>query len=229
MTHISKRFKKIKDEGFDAYKLYSADEAVSLVKKLVPTKFDASVEVHIHLGIDPKKGDQSVRGNAILPHGTGKSKKIIAFVSPEKEKEAKEAGADIVADDETINAIKTTQKVDADIAVATPDMMRKLAPIAKVLGQKGMMPNPKTDTVNPNIAKVIKDIKSGSKISFKADDTANLHQIIGKVSFDEAKLKENFETFMDVVKKAKPDTMKGTYLRSVTMCSSMGPGIKVAV
>lgn len=226
MSKQSKRLKNAYKE-LEPGKIYTADEAVELVKKLAPTKFDGSVEVHIRLGIDPKKSDQSVRGTVVLPHGTGKTRRVIAFVPAAKEKEAKDAGADIIGDENVINEIKTTQKINFDIAVATPDMMRKLAPVAKILGQKGLMPNPKTETVTPNFVQTIKDLKSGGKISFKADDTANLHQIIGKVSFDADKLKTNFVTFIEAVKKLKPDSMKGTYMKNIILTASMGPAIKV--
>src|SRR3990167_2845999 len=226
MSKQSKRLKNAYKE-LEPGKIYPVDQAVELVKKLAPTKFDGSVEVHIRLGIDPKKSDQSVRGTVVLPHGTGKTRRVIAFVPAAKEKEAKDAGADIIGDENTINEIKTTQKINFDIAVATPDMMRKLAPVAKILCQKGLMPNPKTKTVTPNFVQTIKDLKSGGKISFKADDTANLHQIIGKVSFDADKLKANFVTFIEAVKKLKPDSMKGTYMKNIILTTSMGPAIKV--
>lgn len=227
MRKYSKRLKTART-SIEAGKVYSLEEALELVKTLGVTKFDAGVEVHIRLGTDPKKTDQSVRGTTVLPHGTGKTRRVIAFVGPQNEKEAKDAGADIIADENAIQMIKTTQKVDADIAVATPDMMRKLAPIAKILGQKGMMPNPKTETVTPHIAKTIKDLKSGGKISFRSDDTGNIHQLIGRVSFSTDKLKENYEAFLEIVRKVKPETVKGTFIKGITLCSSMGPGIKIA-
>lgn len=211
----------------DKNKVYSWDEAIKLVKETSGVKFDASVEVHAHLGIDPKKGEQQVRASASLPHGTGKTKKVAAFVSPEKEKEAKDAGADFVYGEEDIKRIKDTGKIEFDVAVTTPDMMAKLAAVAKVLGPKGLMPNPKTETVSPNVKKMIEELKKG-KITFKNDDTSNIHQSIGKVSFSEAQLKENLAAFLDVLKRAKPTTSKGTYLQNLIICSTMGPAIRIA-
>jgi large subunit ribosomal protein L1 len=207
--------------------VYTWDDALKLAKETSKVKFDASVELHINLGIDPKKGDQQIRSTVVLPHGTGKSKKIAAFVSPEKEKDAKEAGADLVCGEDEIKKIKETEKVDFDIAVTTPDMMPKLASIAKVLGPKGLMPNPKTDTVGPNIKKIIEELKKG-KITFKNDDTGNVHVSIGKVSFSEAQLKENLTAFMEALKKTKPSSSKGTFMKNIVVQSTMGPAIKIS-
>jgi large subunit ribosomal protein L1 len=223
---MNKRMKQIAAK-VDKNKVYSWDEAIKLVKETSGVKFDASVEVHAHLGIDPKKGEQQVRASASLPHGTGKTKKVAAFVSPEKEKEAKDAGADFVYGEEDIKRIKDTGKIEFDVAVTTPDMMAKLAAVAKVLGPKGLMPNPKTETVSPNVKKMIEELKKG-KITFKNDDTSNIHQSIGKVSFSEAQLKENLAAFLDVLKRAKPTTSKGTYLQNLIICSTMGPAIRIA-
>lgn len=211
----------------DSNKVYGIDEAIDLVKKTSGTKFDASVEVHLRLGIDPKKSDQSVRGTVSLPHGTGKTKKVCAFVSADKEKEAKEAGADIVATQETIDEIGKTGKIDFDIAVATPDMMPKLAKIAKVLGPKGLMPNPKSDTVSAQVTKMISELKKG-KIAYKNDDAGIIHTVIGKVSFDAPKLKENYEALMEAIRKSKPSSSKGVFMKNVTVVSTMGPGIRTA-
>ncbi len=210
----------------DKNKVYTAEEAIKLVKETSTVKFDASVEVHAQLGIDPKKGDQQIRSTVVLPHGTGKSTKVAAFVSADKEKEAKEAGADFVYSEEDIKRIKDTGKIEFDVAVTTPDMMPKMAVAAKVLGPRGLMPSPKTETVSPNIKKMIEELKKG-KITFKNDDGANIHQAIGKVSFDEVKLKENFDVFMDTLKKIKPNSSKGTYIKSLSICSTMGPAIKI--
>jgi len=211
----------------DKTKVYSLDEAVKLVKETSAVKFDAGVEVHACLGIDPKKGEQQIRATVVLPHGTGKAKKIAAFVTPEKEKEAQEAGADLVYGEEDIKKIKDTDKIEFDVAITTPDMMPKLAAIAKVLGPKGLMPNPKTETVGPNIKKMIEEMRRG-KITFKNDDTGNVHQLVGRVSFSEAQLKENLAAFLDALKKAKPSTTKGTYLKNLILCSSMGPAIRIS-
>lgn len=226
MPH-SKRFINLK-KLIDSKKAYPLEEALELVKKTATTKFDSGVEVHIRLGIDPKKGDQQVRGSVILPHGTGKTKKIAAFVSDNQQAEAKEAGADIIGNEEYIATIKKSGKCDFDIAIATPEMMKKLAPIAKILGPKGLMPSPKDGTVTPDIKKVIAELKKGKTI-FKNDDSANLHILIGKISFSREKLKENFETLLGIIKRAKPAGAKGIYIKNISLTSSMGPGIKVAV
>ena len=211
----------------DSQKTYSANDAIDLVKKTSNTKFDATVEVHIRLGIDPKKSDQQVRGTVSLPHGTGKTKKVAAFVASDKEKEAKEAGADQVGGEEMIAELLKTQKIDFDIAVSTPDMMPKMAKVAKILGPKGLMPNPKSETVSSNITKMITELKKG-KVAFKSDDAGIIHAVVGKVSFDAQKLAENYEALMEAIRKAKPSSSKGTYLKSVTVASRMGPGIRTA-
>lgn len=208
-------------------KLYTLDEAVALLKDTSGVKFDASVEVHANLGIDPKKGEQQIRGTVVMPHGTGKKIKIAAFVTADKEKDAKEAGADFIYGEEEIKKIKDTGKIDFDIAVTTPDMMPKLAMAAKVLGPKGLMPNPKTETVNPNVKKMIEDLKKG-KITFKNDDTANVHVGVGKVSFSEAQIKENITAFIEVLTKAKPSTAKGTFIKNLVVKTTMGPAIKIS-
>ncbi|MDO8499046.1 MAG: 50S ribosomal protein L1 [bacterium] len=211
----------------DKNKVYAIDEALALVKETSGVKFDAAVEIHAKLGIDPKKGEQQIRATVTLPHGTGKTKTIAAFVNPEKEKEAKDAGADFVYGLEDINKIKTTGKIEFEVAVTTPDMMPKLAVIAKILGPKGLMPNPKTETVGPHIRKMIEELKKG-KLTFKNDDTGNIHVPIGRVSFAPAQLKENFLALMEAVIKAKPNTSKGQYLKNLIVCSTMGPAIKIA-
>lgn len=229
-THMAhgKRYKTLKAEIIKG-KSYSPAEAIELVKKQATTKFDSSIEVHVRLGIDVKKSDQQVRATVSLPHGTGKTKKVAVFVaSAEKEKEAREAGADVVGGEELINEIAKTGKYDFEIAVTTPDMMPKMAKVAKVLGPKGLMPSPKNETVTTNITKTVGELRKG-KVAFKVDDTANLHQMIGKASFTAAQLTENFTALMDAIRKAKPSTSKGVYLLGVTLTSTMGPGVKVSV
>ncbi|MEA1962990.1 MAG: 50S ribosomal protein L1 [Patescibacteria group bacterium] len=225
-----KKKKEVKPDalGFDKQKVYSLEEAVELTKKLSKTKFDASVEAHFRLGINAKKGDQQIRTAVSLPHGTGKTIKVAAFVSPEKEKEAKEAGADFAGSEDLIAEIKKTEKTDFQVAVAEPAIMRNLAQIAKILGTRGLMPSPKNETVTPNPIKAIKELKKG-KINFKNDDTGNIHAVIGKVSFDDKKLIENFNVLAEAIKKAKPAKAKGVYIKNISISSSMGSGIKIVV
>jgi len=213
---------------YDRMKTYSIEEALEIVKKLTKTKFDASVEVHFRLGINTKKGDQQVRGAVSLPNGTGKTVKVAAFVSPENEKAAKAAGADFVGGDELIAEIKKTEKTDFQVAIAEPLMMKNLAVIAKILGTRGLMPSPKNDTVTTNPAKTIEELKKG-KISFKNDDTANVHTVIGKVSFETKKLVENYQTLLDTLKKAKPASSKGSFIKNISIASSMSAGVKVSL
>lgn len=210
----------------DKKKVYTLDEAIALIKETSNVKFDSSVELHVRLGINTKKSDQQIRATVTLPHGTGKTKRIAAFVGPNDEKIAKDAGADLVLGEEEIKTIKDTGKIDFDIAVATPEMMPKLAIIARILGPKGIMPNPKTDTVDKNVVKMIESLKKG-KAAFKNDDTGNVHQIIGKASFEDKKLKENITTFLDALKKAKPPSAKGAYIKTAHLTSAMGPSIKI--
>lgn len=213
----------------DKNKLYNLADAVALVKQTSTVKFDASVEVHANLGIDPSKSDQQIRSTVALPHGTGKAKKIAAFVSSNSEKAAQEAGADFVYGEDDIKKIKdNTLKIEFDIAVATPDMMPKLALAAKVLGPKGLMPNPKTDTVSPDVKKMITELKKG-KAAFKNDDGGNVHQSVGKVSFTDVQLTENITAFLDVLRRIKPNSAKGTYIKSLYLTSAMGPSVKVEV
>ncbi len=222
----SKRFTSLKENA--QQKALGTSQAVALVKTNATAKFDETVELHFNLGIDPKQGDQQIRGTISLPHGTGKSKRIAAFVDPANEAAAKAAGADIVATEETINEIVRTGKIDFDVAVAVPSMMVKLAKAAKILGPRGLMPNPKTETVSPNVAKMIEEQKAG-KISFKNDNTANVHMIVGKASFSAEQLTENVNAAIDALRKVKPVSSKGAYFKSVTLTSTMGPSVRVEV
>lgn len=222
-----KRYQEAK-KSIEPKKSYSLEEALDIIKNGPKEKFDAGVEVHLKLGIDPKKGDQLVRGTLVLPNSVGKTKKIAAFVEPAQEKDAKEAGAEIVGGEELIKEIKTSGKVNFEIAVATPAMMPKLAQVAKILGPKGLMPNPKTETVGPNVKKMVDELKKG-KINFKNDDGGNIHQLLGKVSFDKEKLLANLSAFLEAVKKAKPAAAKGVYIQTAVLCTTMGPGIKISV
>lgn len=208
--------------------LYQPQEALELCKKLSYENFDASIEVHVRTGIDPKKGDQIIRASVTLPHGTGKTKKVAVFAEGEKATEAREAGADIVGGPELIAEIKASGRIDFDIAIATPDLMKNLASVAKVLGPKGLMPSPKNDTVTNNIKEAIAAVKAG-KITFKNDDSGIVHQVIGRRSFDIDKLSENYAVFVEAIRKAKPAPVKGTYIKGITIATTMGPGIKVAV
>lgn len=220
--------KNTQDTGFIKTQSYSITEALELTKKLSKTKFDSTIEVHLIMGIDPRKGDQQVRGAISLPHGTGRQVRVAAFVSSDKEAACKAAGADLVGGDELIAEIAKTEKTDFQVAVAEPAMMKNLAKIAKILGTRGLMPSPKNETVTTNPAKAVEELKKG-KVSFKNDDTANLHAIIGKTSFETAKLAENFQTFIDAVKKTKPASAKGSYIKKAVLSSTMGPGIKVSL
>ncbi len=224
MPH-SKRYTGLKAK-VEAKKLYTPKDALELVRASASTKFDETVEVHANLGIDVKKSDQMIRSTLVFPHTAGKIKKVAAFVPEAKEKEAKDAGADLVGGEELVEEIAKTGKINFDVAVATPDMMPKLAKVAKILGPKGLMPNPKTDTVGPQIGKIIEELKKG-KIAYKNDATGNVHVVIGKASLDAEKLLENFLVLMEALKKNKPATSKGTFIKSLTVTSTMGPGVKV--
>jgi len=223
----SQRYQKAKSL-VDSKKAYSLEEAIDLVKKSSTVKFDATLELHLHLGIDPKKGEEQIRSTLVFPNPFGKSKKVIAFVETAKENEAKEAGADIIGSEEIISEIAKTNKINFDIAVATPNMMPKLAKIAKILGPKGLMPNPKTETVSPQIGKIVQELKKG-KLAFKNDDTGNLHLPIGKASFDKEKLLANLQIALERIKKSKPNTSKGIFIKRAVLTSTMGPSFKLQI
>jgi len=207
---------------------YTIEEAIKLAMETSTVKFDATVEFHARLGIDPKKGDQLIRSTVDLPHGTGKKIRIGAIVPDAMAKEVKEAGASLVGGIELIDEIAKTKKLNFDIMVTTPDMMKEMAKIAKILGPKGIMPNPKTETVTPNPAKIVRELTKG-KISFKNDDTANVHVPIGKISFGEEKLSQNLNTFLEGLKKLKPVSSKGLFIRSAYLSTAMGPSIKLSI
>ncbi|NPC90825.1 50S ribosomal protein L1 [Bacillus sp. WMMC1349] len=206
-------------------KAYDVNEAIELVKKTNTAKFDATVEAAFRLGVDPRKNDQQIRGAVVLPNGTGKTQRVLVFAKGEKAKEAEAAGADYVGDTDYINKIQQGW-FEFDVIVATPDMMGEVGKIGRVLGPKGLMPNPKTGTVTFEVEKAVNEIKAG-KVEYRVDKAGNIHVPIGKVSFDDVKLVENFATIYDTVMKAKPAAAKGVYVKNVSVTSTMGPGIKV--
>ena len=210
----------------DKTNLYEVSEAMDLIRKTSKAKFDETIEVHIKLGVDGRHADQQVRGAIVLPHGTGKSKKVLVFAKGPKAQEAEAAGADYVGAEEMAQKIQTENWFDFDVVVATPDMMGVVGRLGKVLGPKGLMPNPKSGTVTMDITKALEEIKAG-KVEYRLDKTNIIHTPIGKASFGAQKLEENFKALMEAVVKAKPAAAKGQYLRSVTVASTMGPGIKL--
>ncbi len=210
----------------DRTRLYEPVEAMDLVQKAAPAKFDETVEAHIKLGVDSRHADQQVRGAVVLPHGTGKTVRVLVFAKGDKATEAEQNGADYVGSEDLVNKIQKENWFEFDVVVATPDMMGVVGRLGRVLGPKGLMPNPKAGTVTMDIAKAIADIKAG-KIEYRLDKTNIIHCPIGKVSFGTEKLHDNFHTLIDAVVKAKPSAAKGQYLRSVTVTSTMGPGIKI--
>ncbi|MFN5847584.1 MAG: 50S ribosomal protein L1 [Chitinophagales bacterium] len=209
----------------DSSKLYSIDEASTLVKKVSVTKFDASVDLHIRLGIDPRKADQALRGTVSLPNGSGKSKSVLVFCKPEKEADAKAAGADYVGLDEYITKIEQGW-TDIDVIIATPDVMATIAKLGRVLGPRNLMPNPKSGTVTPDVAKAVEEVKKG-KIAFRVDKFGIVHSSIGRISFSPEQIKQNAEEFISTLVKMKPSTAKGTYMKSISMASTMSPGINI--
>ena len=209
----------------DRTKAYSVVEAVELAKKANFSKFDATVEVAFRLGVDPKKADQQIRGAVVLPNGTGKTQRVLVFAKGEKAKEAEAAGADLVGDADYINKIQQGW-FDFDVIVATPDMMGEVGKLGRVLGPKGLMPNPKTGTVTFDVTKAVNEIKAG-KVEYRVDKAGNIHAPIGKVSFEDAKLVENFTTIYETLQKVKPAAAKGTYMKNISVTTTMGPGVKV--
>lgn len=220
-----KKYQQIKSK-IDSTKTYSLDEAIDFIKKNPAANFDESIEIHITLGIDPSKTEQQIRGSVNLPAGILKKKTIAAFVTPDKTAEAKEAGADIVGGQDLIEAIRTTEKCDFDIAIAEPVMMKDLAKIAKILGPRGLMPNPKSETITTNLKKTIEELAKG-KINFKNDSSGIVHQALGKLSWPPENTKKNITALLEAVKKSKPQTVKGNFVKNITISSTMGPGIKI--
>ncbi len=224
MAKITKNNKEVRAK-YDPEQEYSVEEASQLVKDVTFTKFDASVDLAIRLGVDPRKADQMVRGVVALPHGTGKEMKVLALVTPEKEADAKEAGADFVGLDEFIKKIEGGW-TDIDVIVTQPAVMAKVGKLGRVLGPRGLMPNPKSGTVTDDIAKAVKEVKGG-KIDFKVDKTGIIHASIGRVSFSQEQIADNAKELLNTVNKLKPSSAKGTYMKSVSMSSTMGPGISI--
>lgn len=221
------RGKKYKDSAkqIDRAVQYEPADALGLVVKTAPAKFDETVEIHIKLGVDSRHADQQVRGAVVLPHGTGKTVRVLVFAKGDKAKEAEAAGADFVGDDDLVKKIQTENWFGFDVCVATPDMMGTIGRIARILGPKGLMPNPKSGTVTMDVTKAINDIKAG-KVEYRVDKTSIVHVPVGKVSFGVDKLQENLNTLMDAVIKAKPAAAKGTYIKSLVLSTTMGPGVK---
>ncbi len=212
-------------EKYDHQKLHDLEEALELIEQMGQAKFDESVDAAVRLGVDPRKSDQMVRGTAVLPHGTGKTVRVVVFAKGDKEKEAEEAGADAVGAEDLIKRIQDGW-LDFDKAVATPDMMGQVSKLGKVLGPRGMMPNPKVGTVTMDIARAVNELKGG-KVEFRVDKGANVHATIGKHSFGRDKLRENFLSLYQALVKARPDAAKGTYIKNISLATTMGPGVKV--
>ena len=215
-------------EKVDRTKLYDIEEAIKLVKETSNSKFDGTLEVAMNLNLDQKKADQQLRGAVVLPNGTGKSKKILVLAKGEQAKAAEKAGADFVGDIDMINKIEKENWFDFDVIISTPEMMPMLGKIGKLLGPKGLMPNPKTGTVTTDVAKAIEETKKG-KVNYRTDSFGNIHGVFGKASFEDEKLIENLKAFVNVILKAKPSTIKGIYVKNITISSTMGPGIKLDI
>ena len=224
MKHGKKYIDSVK--AIESTKLYEVDEAINLVLNTAKAKFDETVELHVRLGVDPKQADQQVRGVLVLPNGTGKNVRVLVLAKGEKADQAKEAGADFVGAEEMIQKIQSENWFDYDVIITTPDMMGLVGRIGKILGPKGLMPNPKSGTVTMDVAKAIKDTKAG-KVEYRLDKNAIIHCAIGKKSFGLEKLKENYEALIEAIVKAKPAAAKGQYVKSVALASTMGPGVKI--
>ena len=214
-------------KAYDKTKLYEVEEAMDVVLNTSKAKFDETIEFHVRLGVDPKQADQQVRGVIVLPHGTGKKVKVLVIAKGDKADEAQQAGADYVGAEELVMKIQKDNWFDFDTVITTPDMMGVVGRIGKLLGPKGLMPNPKSGTVTPDVAKAVKDVKAG-KVEYRLDKTAVIHCVIGKKSFGKEKLTENFNALLDAIVKAKPAAAKGTYIKSISLASTMGPGVKVS-
>jgi len=222
---LSKK-RKVAEGKVDSNKLYTLTEASKLVKDVTTCKFNASVDLHVQLGVDPKKADQAVRGTTALPHGTGKTKKVLVLCSPDKEDEAKAAGADYVGLDEYVTKIEKESWMDFDVVIATPNVMAKLGKIARILGPRNLMPNPKSGTVTPEVGKAVNEVKKG-KIAFKVDKFGIVHTSIGRVNFTPDQLHENATALLQTLSKLKPSSAKGVYFKGISMASTMSPGINV--
>ena len=223
----SKRYASV-SEKVDKKKAYSVDEAVKIVKEASSAKFDETVEVHMNMNLDTKKADQQLRGAVVLPNGTGKSQKVLVLAKGDQAKAAKEAGADFVGDADMIEKIEKENWFEYDVIIATPEMMPMLGKIGKLLGPKGLMPNPKTGTVTMDVKKAVEDTKKG-KVEYRTDSFGNIHGIIGKVSFDDSKLVENLTSFIGTIMKLKPASVKGNYVKNISISSTMGPGVKLEI
>lgn len=224
MAKLSKK-RAVAEAKVDREKLYSLTEAMALVKEVNTTKFDCSVDVHVRLGVDPRKADQAIRGTVSLPHGTGKTKKVLVFCTPDKEQEAIDAGADYVGLDEYVKKVQDGW-TDIDVIIAMPNVMAQVGRLGRILGPRGLMPNPKTGTVTPNVGAAVTEVKKG-KIAFRVDKFGIIHSPIGRISFDAEQLKGNAQELLAMLVKMRPSTAKGTYMKSVTVASTMSPGIKI--
>ncbi|MCL6525072.1 MAG: 50S ribosomal protein L1 [Thermoflavifilum sp.] len=224
MLMLTKK-RKAAEAKIDRTKLYSLQEAAALMKDINTTRFDSSVDLHIRLGVDPKKADQAIRGSVTLPHGTGKTKRVLVLCTPDKEDEAKQAGADYVGLDEYIQKIESGW-TDVDVIIATPSVMPKIGKLGKILGPRNLMPNPKTGTVTQDVASAVKEVKSG-RINFRVDKAGIVHASIGRVSFPPEKLVENAHELIQTIVRLKPSTAKGTYVKGISMATTMSPGVKI--